>query len=78
MADTEEFKSPTGQSSLLDSGPANWPEAVTATGDSAVDEVLSSLDELPATPTQEHPAIYQRLHDELLAELESGPGNAST
>ncbi|AJT40645.1 hypothetical protein [Psychromicrobium lacuslunae] len=78
MADTEEFKAPSGQSSLLNSEPANWPEAVTATGDSAVDQVLGGLDELPETPIDEHPASYQRLHDELLAELESGPGNATT
>ncbi|WP_394941288.1 hypothetical protein [Psychromicrobium sp. YIM B11713] len=76
MAETEEFKAPSGQSSLLDAEPASWPEAVAATGDSAVDQLLSSLAELPTSPVAEHPAIYQQLHDELLTELESGPDNA--
>ncbi|NYE93836.1 hypothetical protein FHU41_000057 [Psychromicrobium silvestre] len=78
MAESGEFPLPGEQGSLLETEPASWPEAVAATGDSAVDNVLVGLGQLPDLPTEAHPALYQRLHDDLLAELDSSPDHASS
>ena len=64
---------PAEQRSLLDSGPASWPESLAATGDAGVDRVLALLELLPETVTDEHPQRFEQLHEGLLNELESEP-----
>ena len=41
--------------------PAAWP----ATGDSRVDEAVSQLEDLAGLPIAEHPAIFERVHQQL-------------
>lgn len=50
--------------------------------DAAVESILDGLEEVRSAPSTEHAAIYARLHDRLLAELDAdpdavpGPGHA--
>ncbi|HEV7167015.1 MAG TPA: hypothetical protein VGN49_03505 [Micrococcaceae bacterium] len=44
-----------------------------ATADAAVEAILRTLDGVRDAPTADHPAIYARLHDQLLAELDADP-----
>ncbi len=49
------------------------------TGDERVDEAVARLDELADTPLEEHPAIFEQIHDrlrEVLGEVSPGrPGS---
>lgn len=47
-----------------------------ATGEARVDAALARLDELPALPVTEHPAVFEHVHRrlrEVLGELDTGP-----
>lgn len=46
-----------------------YPPAAHSTSDAAVDRVLAALAPLPGLTADEQLAVYDRLHDELLAEL---------
>lgn len=71
MEPTEE--SSFGQSSTPDSSPSGFPE-VSPTGDASVDEVLNTLTSMPDLDEAAQHAAYERLHDELLAELNTEHG----
>lgn len=73
MSENPGSQLPAEQRSLLDQGPARWPEALTATGDAGVDQALGVLDLLPEAPTAAHPELYEQVYETLLAELEAGP-----
>lgn len=64
---------PAGQGSLLAGTPAQWPAADGgSTGDDGVDRLLAGeLADLPERPIDEHNAVYIRLHDGLLGELDT-------
>jgi hypothetical protein len=50
-----------------------------ATGEPRVDAVLGRLDELDELPVSEHPAVFERIHEQLvevLGELHPGQGPA--
>lgn len=66
MGSTERF--PSEQGSLLDNEPPEFP-AVSPTGDPSVDDVLTTLASMPERSEEAQHAAYERLHDELLAEL---------
>lgn len=59
------------QGSLLPREPANYPQELVATADAGVDTVLETLASVPEAPVAEHPELYQRVHDELAAELDT-------
>jgi hypothetical protein len=49
-----------------------------STGEPRVDAVLGELDELAEVPVSEHPAVYERIHEQLvevLGELHPGTQN---
>jgi hypothetical protein len=51
------------------------------TGDERVDEALSLLDDLTELPVAEHPAVFERVHEqltEILGELGSGAAGAGS
>ncbi len=73
MSENPGSQLPAEQRSLLDQGPARWPEGLTATGDSGVDRALGVLDALPETATVAHQGLYEEVYESLLAELEAGP-----
>lgn len=64
---------PAEQDSTTGPGSAEYPE-VAPTGDDSVDEVLHSLASVPTTDDAARHALYERLHDELLAELNTEQG----
>lgn len=66
MGSPEPF--PSGQGASPDAKPAGFP-AVTPTGDAAVDDVLQTLISMPELSEPDQHTAYERLHDELLAEL---------
>jgi hypothetical protein len=50
------------------------------TGDGRVDEAIAPLGELADVPLEDHPAIFERIHDrlrEVLGELNPGPAGSS-
>jgi hypothetical protein len=49
----------------MESGPGAEP----ATGDSRVDEAVSQLEDLAGLPVDEHPAIFERVHQRLTEAL---------
>ena len=52
------------------------PGAADRTGDARVDEAIAPLDGLADVPLEDHPAIFERIHDrlrEVLGELNPGP-----
>jgi len=49
----------------MESGPGAEP----ATGDSRVDEAVSQLEDLAGQPVAEHPAIFERVHQQLTEAL---------
>ena len=51
-----------------------WPEAGdTGVTDPVVAQALARLGALPQVPVAEHEAVYNELHDELLAALNTDP-----
>lgn len=57
--------------------PGQWHAARAASGDPRVDHALTGLDGLADLPVSEHPAVFERIHGQLvevLGELRSGPG----
>ena len=50
---------------------AQWPEPVEAGGDSVVDAIVGSLEDIPGQPVEEHLARYTEIHDALLSALDS-------
>jgi hypothetical protein len=53
---------------------------VGGTGDARVDEAIAPLGELADVPLEDHPAIFERIHDrlrEVLGELNPGPAGSS-
>lgn len=76
MSENPGLQLPAEQRSLLDQGPAHWPEGLTATGDSGVDRALGVLNLLPETATTAHLELYEQVYESLLAELEAGPQEA--
>lgn len=61
------------QDPTLDSSPSAFPE-VSPTGDASVDGVLNTLNSMPEVDEAAQLAAYERLHDELLAELNTEHG----
>ena len=59
---------PSEQGSSLDSGAPEFPR-VLPTGDASVDEVMRTLTSIPQLDEAAQHAAYERLHDELLGEL---------
>jgi len=59
-------------------GASGLPEPASprpATGDDRVDEAVSRLEELAGLPVAEHPAIFERVHEQLteaLGDLDAG------
>jgi hypothetical protein len=49
-----------------------WPQAVGTTTDDEVDGIISVLPQLPDVPVAGQAAVFERIHDELLANLEAG------
>jgi hypothetical protein len=50
------------------------------TGDGRVDEAIAPLGELGDVPLEDHPAIFERIHDrlrEVLGKLNPGPAGSS-
>jgi hypothetical protein len=50
------------------------------TGDGRVDEAIAPLGELADVPLEDHPAIFERIHDrlrEVLGELNPGPAGSN-
>lgn len=78
MTDTSAHP-PTQQRTLPGAGlgaqEPSWPaqHSLPATGDAEVDRLLAVLPELPDQDVIEHPAQYERLHQELLAALDAWP-----
>jgi hypothetical protein len=64
--DSESAERPVGQSEL-DLG-------VVPTGDDRVDQALRSLEQLVGQPVEEHPAVYETVHQQLQAALVADPG----
>ncbi len=59
-------------------GDAAVGDAAANTGEPRVDAVLRRLDELGDLPVSEHPAVYERVHEQLvevLGELHQGTQN---
>lgn len=61
------------QGSVPDSSAPGFPE-VSPTGDASVDEVLNNLNSMTDLDEAAQLAAYERLHDELLAELNTEHG----
>ncbi|TNB73402.1 hypothetical protein FHJ30_08100 [Arthrobacter sp. BB-1] len=71
MTELTEPESAAAQPSL------DWPETGDAgVSDPAVAHALARLVALPQVPVAEHEAVYNELHDELLAALNSDPANS--
>jgi hypothetical protein len=52
------------------------PQQPPATGEARVDAAMARLDELPALPVTEHPAVFEQVHRrlrEVLGELDTSP-----
>lgn len=49
-----------------------WPREVLATSDGEVDAIIAELPRLPGLPVTEQAAVFERLHDELMADLDAG------
>lgn len=62
-----------------DEGPAavqpspDWPASQKEVADPLVQRALDRLETLPQVPASEHEAVYNMLHDELLAALNEEP-----
>ena len=61
------------QASIPDSSPSGFPE-VSPTGDASVDDVLNNLNSMTDLDEAAQLAAYERLHDGLLAELNTEHG----
>ncbi|GAB3539663.1 hypothetical protein GCM10027403_28170 [Arthrobacter tecti] len=62
---------PSEQGSLLEGTPPTFPTSVPATNDAAVNELMAGLADIADLDQTAQPAAYERLHDDLLAELNS-------
>lgn len=49
-----------------------WPAVGDRTSDESVDAILSNLAQLSDLPVPGHQPVYQQIHDDLLADLETG------
>jgi hypothetical protein len=61
-------------------GPGGEPGAVEGTGDARVDEAIAPLGQLADVPLEDHPAIFERIHDrlrEVLGQLNPGPAGST-
>ncbi|MDH4158750.1 MAG: hypothetical protein OEV62_00660 [Actinomycetota bacterium] len=47
---------------------------VVLTGDERVDQALAGLEELGGRPVDEHPAVYEKVHEGLQSALVAEPG----
>ncbi|MBX7446134.1 MULTISPECIES: hypothetical protein [unclassified Arthrobacter] len=65
-----------------DDGPAavqpspDWPASQKEVADPLVQRALDHLETLPQAPASEHEAVYNMLHDELLAALNEDPAGS--
>jgi hypothetical protein len=50
---------------------ARWPALAEGTGDSSVDAIVASLEDVPGLPVEEHLARYTEVHDALLSALDT-------
>lgn len=50
--------------------PPEFPATLHPTGEAAVDELLIRLPAIPGLPESDQAAAYERLHDQLLSELD--------
>jgi hypothetical protein len=60
--------------------PGEEPGAVEGTGDARVDEAIAPLGQLADVPLEDHPAIFERIHDrlrEVLGALNPGPAGST-
>jgi hypothetical protein len=48
-----------------------WPVPGDSTADESVDAIISNLAGIPDLPVRGHQQVYQQIHDDLLAELET-------
>jgi hypothetical protein len=62
----------TGGNAARDPAVVHWPQALGATADDDVDAIISVLPQLPDVPVAGQAAVFERIHDELLADLEAG------
>lgn len=72
MGSPEPF--PSEQGSLLEGPPPEFPDSLDSTEDAGVDALMAVLIKIPDLVEAEQPAAYERLHDELLAELNTEHG----
>jgi hypothetical protein len=52
--------------------PVAWPALPGPTGDESVDAILADLSGVPGLPAAGQAALYEQLHDDLLADLDAG------
>lgn len=71
MGSAESF--PSAEDELPDGGAPDFP-VISPTGDASVDEVLETLSTVPHVDAAEQHAVYERIHDGLLAELNTEHG----
>ncbi|EMY33066.1 hypothetical protein D477_016915 [Arthrobacter crystallopoietes BAB-32] len=65
----------TGPQSGGGAGPlaeVQWPREVLATSDADVDAIIGDLPQLRGLPAAEQAAVFERIHDELMADLDAG------
>ncbi|MEV7649764.1 hypothetical protein [Arthrobacter sp. NPDC089319] len=48
-----------------------WPAPAEPTGDESVNSIVAELAQIPDLAVSEHERVYQRIHDGLLADLET-------
>lgn len=51
--------------------PPQWPAPAEPTGDESVNSIVAELIQIPDLSVSEHERVYQRIHDGLLADLET-------
>ncbi|MFT4471544.1 hypothetical protein ACMX2H_16700 [Arthrobacter sulfonylureivorans] len=54
-----------------DQTPPQWPATAEPTADESVDDIVAELAQIPDLPVSGHEHVYQRIHDGLLADLET-------
>ncbi|MET1154029.1 hypothetical protein [Arthrobacter sp.] len=48
-----------------------WPAPAEPSADESVNSIVSELLQIPDLPVSDHERVYQRIHDGLLADLET-------
>jgi hypothetical protein len=66
--------SPSSETAARPPGQSELDLGIVPTGDERVDQALVLLEQLGGRPVDEHPAVYEAVHQQLQAALVADPG----